>query len=112
MFGQEISVGARPFVLLGPLLQLNHLTLGYWRLHMADVNLTIQAGGVIGLAGLEGSGNSCSCKLVKVYCPPQAGQIILDGAGADPSTLCPFSAGASQIHVGRPVGRGIGGSNT
>lgn len=57
MFGQVITIGQRPTVPLGePVLQLDHITLKDSLLSIEDLCVDVRAGEVIGLAGLEGSG--------------------------------------------------------
>lgn len=81
MFGQEISVPARPSVPLGPpLLQLRQLTLADGRMQMGPLDLTIAAGEVIGLAGLEGSGQQLLMQACAGLLAPQAGEIVVEGA--------------------------------
>jgi simple sugar transport system ATP-binding protein len=57
MFGQVITSGARPDVPLGePVLQLDKVSLKESLLQIENLSLTVHEGEVIGLAGLEGSG--------------------------------------------------------
>jgi len=57
MFGQVITLGKRKPIPLGePALDLDHVSLRDWRLEVNDFSLQARAGEVIGLAGLEGSG--------------------------------------------------------
>ncbi len=57
MFGQDLPRTHRARVPLGPpVLELSHLTVSDGRLTLEDASLQVRAGEVVGLAGLEGSG--------------------------------------------------------
>lgn len=57
MFGKEVPVGARQaYTRKETALELRDLAVEDVRLHLSDINLDIRAGEVIGLAGMEGSG--------------------------------------------------------
>ena len=79
MFGQELSTQAREPVALGePKVKLDHVSLRDKRVHVEDFVLEIRAGEVIGLAGLEGSGQElvirCCAGLVK----PIRGHVFIE----------------------------------
>ncbi len=73
-----------------------------------DVNLTLEAGTILGLLGPNGSGKSTTVSLVTGLREPSAGQILFNGRNiadnlADyksQSRLCP--RGSAPLHV--PVG--------
>ena len=80
MFGQLITLERRPDVPLGqPLLALQAVTFTDYTLPMEDVNLEIQAGEVIGLAGLEGSGQRLFMQGCAGLIPVKEGSLKLDG---------------------------------
>jgi general nucleoside transport system ATP-binding protein len=80
MFGQAIEVGARPIVAQGPtVFQLDQVTLNDHLLTMPAITLNVNAGEVIGLAGLEGSGQRLMLRACTGLLEPQAGRIALDG---------------------------------
>ncbi len=80
MFGQALGTyGRRPIPLGEIILQVENLTVRSPRLELNGVHLTVRAGEVIGLAGLEGSGQ----RLLMLACAglqkPHGGRIILGG---------------------------------
>ncbi len=80
MFGKEISPGPRRSLKPGSnVLELRDLTVEDVRLHISDVDLDVRAGEVIGLAGMEGSGQwlfiRACCGLVR----PVSGKVIVGG---------------------------------
>ncbi len=80
MFGQVIEIGQRPFVETGPpLLELHQVTMSDHRLQMDNVNLIVNAGEVIGVAGLEGSGQRLLMQACAGLLPTKTGMIRIDG---------------------------------
>jgi simple sugar transport system ATP-binding protein len=80
MFGQTLTVRARPSVPLGaPALAFAQVALTDGRLQVDDLNLTIAAGEVIGLAGLEGSGQQLLLQACAGLLPPTKGRVRLGG---------------------------------
>ena len=76
MFGRTLTVGRRCAVALGkPLLQLENITVRDWRLEVKDLSLEVRSGEVIGLAGLEGSGQHLVLKVCAGLVSPSAGHI-------------------------------------
>ncbi|MBC7315893.1 MAG: ATP-binding cassette domain-containing protein, partial [Chloroflexi bacterium] len=80
MFGQVLGKYARRPIPLGEvILQLEDLAVRSHRLEVQGIRLTVRAGEVIGLAGLEGSGQ----RLLMLACAglqkPHGGRIILNG---------------------------------
>lgn len=76
MFGQALAVGKRCEVRFGePVLELQDLTLSDWRLEVKNLSLNVRAGEVIGLAGLEGSGQQLALRGCAGLVKPSAGHI-------------------------------------
>jgi len=80
MFGQVLGkYTRRPIPLGGVILQIEDLAVRSHRLEVRGIHLTVRAGEVIGLAGLEGSGQ----RLLMLACAglqkPHGGRIILNG---------------------------------
>jgi simple sugar transport system ATP-binding protein len=76
MFGQVLTVGKRCDVRLGePILEIQNLSLSDWRLEIKDFSLKVHEGEVIGLAGLEGSGQQLFLRCCAGLLRPSAGRI-------------------------------------
>jgi ABC-type uncharacterized transport system ATPase subunit len=80
MFGKEISVGGRDPCDGGgkPTLSLRDLSVEDYRLKVRNVSLEVCCGEVIGLAGMEGSGQGLFLRSVAGLVRTVAGRIILD----------------------------------
>jgi general nucleoside transport system ATP-binding protein len=82
MFGQELAPETRdsPDVsAAGEVLRLENLHLRQGRVHIPRLNLLLRAGEVIGLAGLDGSGQELLLRAAVGLLSPLGGKIILDG---------------------------------
>ena len=80
MFGQAITTGARPASTLGaPAIELRGVCLNDGRMECTDLSLTVQAGEVIGLAGLEGSGQQLFLPACGGVLKPVSGTLCLNG---------------------------------
>jgi len=80
MFGQALPPAPRVTVPAGPaVLELRGLSLDDGRLHLRDVNLVVNAGEAIGLAGLEGSGQRPVLRACAGLARPLAGQVAVNG---------------------------------
>lgn len=76
MFGQTVMVGKRCAVPLGePVLELENVTVSDWRLEVKSLSLEVRSGEVIGLAGLEGSGQHLVLKACAGLARPSVGHI-------------------------------------
>ncbi len=103
MFGQTITMGKREPIPLGPpALVLEHLTVSGWRLEIRDLTLTVRAGEVIGLAGLEGSGQRLLLQACAGLRRPTAGRVLLDGQEMTGRPYHQFlDAGVAYMPAGR-----------
>lgn len=80
MFGKVIEVGERQQIEKGgTALRLENLSLEDHRLLIQDVNLEVRKGEVIGLAGMEGSGQSMLLDACAGLVRPVKGRVIVDG---------------------------------
>lgn len=80
MFGQVPPRTKRPeFELGSAMLEVRDLTISTYRLSVKNINLSVQAGEVFGLAGLEGSGQRLLMQTCAGLIRPESGQILLDG---------------------------------
>ncbi len=80
MFGRSLPPNECPLVEHGPVtLQVEALTIPSYRLTVEDANLAVQEGEVIGLAGLEGSGQRLFLRACAGLERATAGRILLDG---------------------------------
>jgi simple sugar transport system ATP-binding protein len=76
MFGQPITVGTRCAIPLGePVLELENITVKDWRLEVKNLSLEVRAGEVVGLAGLEGSGQQLILKVCAGLLRPSVGRL-------------------------------------
>lgn len=80
MFGQELAPQTRPSVPLGDrAVKLEDLYLKHKRLTIENFSLTIRAGEVIGLAGLDGSGQELLLRACAGLAKPLNGKISIGG---------------------------------
>jgi len=80
MFGKEISVGARtPCVAGDTILSLRNIVVEDYRLHIGKVNLNVNCGEVIGLAGMEGSGQNLFLRTVAGMVRTVDGRVVIGG---------------------------------
>jgi simple sugar transport system ATP-binding protein len=80
MFGQLLARSARGHHEVGaPALELDRLSLSDGRLTVTDLSLTLRAGQVVGLAGLEGSGQRLLLRACAGLARPLAGRLTLGG---------------------------------
>ncbi|HEY3475922.1 MAG TPA: ATP-binding cassette domain-containing protein, partial [Anaerolineales bacterium] len=80
MFGKEISLDARrPAERDGCVLELSNLSIEDARLKIQDVNLEVNGGEVIGLAGMEGSGQGALLRACAGIVRPVGGKVVLRG---------------------------------
>jgi ABC-type uncharacterized transport system ATPase subunit len=103
MFGRPLTIGRRCAVPLGkPLLELENITVSDWRLEVKNLSLEVRSGEVIGLAGLEGSGQPLVLKVSAGLLRPSAGRIRM---AAQDMTGRPYrhflEAGIAYMPAGR-----------
>jgi len=80
MFGQVPLRGERPVYEVGaPVLELRDVCIPTYQLTVEDINLTLQAGEIFGLAGLEGSGQQLVLKACAGLVKTDRGLISLAG---------------------------------
>lgn len=78
MFGKEIILENRVYARSGePALQLINLAIEDYRLRIQNVNLEVQQGEVIGLAGMEGSGQRQFLRTLGGLMRPVSGGMVL-----------------------------------
>jgi ABC-type uncharacterized transport system ATPase subunit len=79
MFGKEVSLGARRPLKPGKkVLELRNLAVEDIRLHLADINLDVHAGEVIGVAGMEGSGQGPFIRACAGLIRPVNGKVLVN----------------------------------
>lgn len=103
MFGQTITVGKRCAVELGhSVLELENLTVSDWRMEVKGLSLKVRAGEVIGLAGLEGSGQHLILKACAGLLRPSAGRIRIANQDITGRSYRHFiEAGVAYMPAGR-----------
>lgn len=103
MFGQVQAAGTRQAAVSDhPLLELDELCVQDRRLTLAPVSLTVNAGEVIGLAGIEGSGQRLLLQACAGLLRPRAGAMRLGGALLSGRPYRDFrAAGAAYVPAGR-----------
>jgi ABC-type uncharacterized transport system ATPase subunit len=80
MFGKEVPLAPRELIHgSAPVLELEGVSIEHPRLRIEDVNLTVRAGEVIGLAGMEGSGQRLLLQACAGLVRPVAGRVLLNG---------------------------------
>ena len=80
MFGKVVSKGEREAIEQGgEVLEVRNLAIEQGRLEITDVNLTVRRGEVIGLAGMEGSGQSMLLKVCAGLVRPVRGRVKVSG---------------------------------
>jgi len=79
MFGKEISLGARrPLKSGAKVFELHDLAVEDIRLHLSDINLDVNAGEVIGVAGMEGSGQGPFIRACAGLIRPVNGRVLVN----------------------------------
>jgi len=80
MFGKIVSMEARKPASPGDIvLELHKIMVEDYRLRIGEVNAQIKAGEVIGLAGMEGSGQEMLLRACAGFLRPVAGKVLVEG---------------------------------
>ena len=80
MFGQCLTALPRARVASDEtVLELDRVTVQTQRMHLRDINLRIQAGQVVGLAGLEGSGQRTLMEVCVGLLGVRSGRVVVNG---------------------------------
>ena len=103
MFGEPIEVAPRPDVPLGDQkFVMSHVEIEERLMHLEDLNLSMQAGEVIGLAGMGGSGQRTFLRGISGLVQPSSGTITLDGTDVtSKSYRARMDAGIQYLPAGR-----------
>ena len=81
MFGQQLATSTRENIALGDLaMEMRDVTVADYRLRVPNINLQVRCGEVIGLAGIEGSGQRLFLRACAGLDQPLAGEIAIGGA--------------------------------
>jgi general nucleoside transport system ATP-binding protein len=81
MFEREVSPGERMVCAPGdPVLRLSSVAVEHGRIRVGGLDLDVRANETIGLAGMEGSGQSLLLKACAGLVPPIEGRILLSGS--------------------------------
>ncbi len=103
MFGQAITTRVAEEVSLGePVLELRELGVHTYRFDLSPISLRVRAGEVIGLAGLEGSGQRLLLRACAGLIKPSRGSLSLQGKDMSGKSYQRFlDAGGAYLPAGR-----------
>ena len=103
MFGQSLETHAHETVALGePVLELRDVCVADYRLRVPEINLQVRSGEVIGLAGIEGSGQRLFLRACAGLDQPVTGEIRLGGARMNRQPYREFlERGVAYLPAGR-----------
>lgn len=103
MFGQSLPMSEkRPVVLGEPILVLNDVSVHTYRLTVPNMSLMVREGEVIGLAGLEGSGQRLMLQVCVGLQRPASGRVILADEDFTRRSYRDFlAAGVAYLPAGR-----------
>jgi ABC-type uncharacterized transport system ATPase subunit len=103
MFGQCLAPSVKEPVELGqPVLVLDGMSVYSYRLNVSNISLRVEAGEVISLAGLEGSGQRLMLRACAGLLRPASGHILLDGQEMTHRPYRKFlEAGVAYLPAGR-----------
>ncbi len=93
MFGKALTALRKPVMTLGEnILELENIAIDDQRLSLSGVSLAVRAGEVIGLAGLEGSGQRPFLRVAAGLDAPRAGSVRLAGKAMTRQSYLEFRA--------------------
>jgi simple sugar transport system ATP-binding protein len=103
MFGQMLAQSAREPIALGaPVLEMRDVCVADYRLRVPNINLQVRAAEVIGLAGIEGSGQRLFLRAGAGLLQPCTGEIWIAGAKMHRQPYQKFlDAGVAYLPAGR-----------
>ena len=103
MFGQAIVINKGSVMPLEEVvLKLDDIIVSDWRLEVKNLSLEVRTGEVIGLAGLEGSGQLLVLKACAGLLRPKAGRILINGIDMIDRPYCQFlESGVTYMASGR-----------
>ena len=108
MFGRDLPRSPRPRIALGPpVLEVADLAVGDTLLTLEHIGLAVASGEVVGLAGLEGSGQRLLLHACAGLVPPMGGRIRIGGRDLTGRPYERFlAAGVAYVPAGR-LGEGV-----
>jgi simple sugar transport system ATP-binding protein len=108
MFGRDLPRAPRPRIPLGPpVLELADLAVGDTLVTVERISLQVSAGEVVGLAGLEGSGQRLLLHACAGLAPPIRGRVRIGGLDLTGRPYQQFlAAGVAYVPAGR-LGEGL-----
>jgi len=103
MFGKSVEVGDKSTNRTDmPYIKLENIALEDYRLRLRDINLEINCGEVIGLAGMEGSGQRLFLRMLTGLMRPVNGNILYGGHNFTGKTYPAFQkAGVAYLPAAR-----------
>lgn len=103
MFGKSVEVADKStFRSEVPYIKLENISLEDYRLRLRDINLEINCGEVIGLAGMEGSGQRLFLRMLTGLMRPVGGSILYGGHNFTGRTYPAFQkAGVAYLPAAR-----------
>ena len=103
MFGKSVEVGSKETYCKGePLIKLESIGLEDYRLRLKNITLEINNGEIIGLAGMEGSGQRLFLRMLAGLMRPVNGNIIFNGKNFSGKTYPTFQkAGVAYLPASR-----------
>lgn len=103
MFGKSVEIGEKEsFCSSDSYIKLENIGLEDYRLRLRDINLEINDGEIIGLAGMEGSGQRLFLRMLAGLMRPVSGRIIFNDTNFTGKTYPDFQkAGVAYLPASR-----------